>query len=70
MTPRIDVSAISADSSLDEIAHKFIDSGHSKLPVYKDNIDNIIGIIYIYDLYSKPESLDEIIKKFLYCFPQ
>ena len=50
MTPRIDVSAISSDCNLNETAHKFIDSGHSKLPVYRDNIDNIIGIIYIYDL--------------------
>ena len=66
MTPRIDVSAISSDCNLNETAHKFIDSGHSKLPVYKDNIDNIIGIIYIYDLYSKPESLEEIIKKVIF----
>ena len=66
MTPRIDVSAISVDSSLDETAHMFIDSGHSKLPVYKDNIDNIIGIIYIYDLYSKPESLEKIIKTVMF----
>ena len=46
MTPRTEVSAISINSSLDEAAHKFIDSGHSKLPVYKGKIDNIIGIIY------------------------
>jgi len=62
MTPRTDISAISDQLSLDEIAHIFIDSGHSKLPVYKDNIDNIIGMIYLYDLYSKPKNLSEIIK--------
>ena len=65
MTPRIDISAISNQLSLDEIAHIFIDSGHSKLPVYEDNIDNIIGMIYLYDLYSKPENLSEIIKETL-----
>tara|TARA_X000000368_G_scaffold103836_1_gene80299 strand:+ start:84 stop:1301 length:1218 start_codon:yes stop_codon:yes gene_type:complete len=62
MTPRIEISAISDQLSLDEIAHIFIDSGHSKLPVYKENIDNIIGMIYLYDLYSKPKDLSEIIK--------
>ncbi len=62
MTPRTDISAISNQLSLDEIAHIFIDSGHSKLPVYKNNIDNVIGMIYLYDLYSKPKDLSEIIK--------
>jgi CBS domain containing-hemolysin-like protein len=65
MTPRTDISAISDQLSLDEIAHIFIDSGHSKLPVYKENIDNIIGMIYLYDLYSKPKNLSEIIKETL-----
>ena len=62
MTPRIEISSISNNSSLDEIAHIFIDSGHSKLPVYNGNIDNIIGIIYLYDLYTKPSNLNDIIK--------
>ena len=62
MTPRTDISAISDQLSLDEIAHVFIDSGHSKLPVYNKNIDNITGMIYLYDLYSKPKDLSEIIK--------
>ena len=62
MTPRIEISSISNTSSLDEIAHVFIDSGHSKLPVYKGDIDKIIGIIYLYDLYTKPSNLKDIIK--------
>ena len=66
MTPRIEISAISNDLNLDEIAHAFIDCGHSKLPVYKKNVDNIIGIIYLYDLYTKPSNLSEVIKDVLY----
>jgi len=66
MTPRTDISAISNQLNLDEIAHIFIDSGHSKLPVYKDSIDNIIGIIYLYDLYTKPSSLQDIIKEVMF----
>jgi len=62
MTPRTDISAIPHNATLNEAAHIFIDSGHSKLPVYNDNIDNIAGIIYIYDLYSKPKNLKNIIK--------
>ena len=63
MTPRTDISAISNNLNLDEAAHIFIDSGHSKLPVFEDNIDNIIGIIYLYDLYTKPINLKNIIKE-------
>ena len=66
MTPRINIASISRDSTLDEASHAFIDSGHSKLPIYKDNIDNIIGVIYLYDLFTKPSSLTSIIKDVLY----
>jgi CBS domain containing-hemolysin-like protein len=66
MTKRGNISAISSDSSLDELAHKFIDSGHSKLPIFNKNLDNIEGIIYLYDLYSKPKDLVEILRSVLY----
>ena len=66
MTKRVNISAISSDCSLDDLAHKFIDSGHSKLPVFKKNLDKIEGVIYLYDLYSKPEDLVEILRTVLY----
>ena len=62
MTPIDSISAISINSDLDDLAHKFIDSGHSKLPIYDNNLNNIQGIIYLYDLYSKPEKLNDIIR--------
>ena len=62
MTPRTDLSMVSRADSLEKILHTFIDSGHSKLPVYDGDIDNIIGIIYLYDLFKNPNSIDEIIK--------
>ena len=63
MTPRIEISAININSSLEEIVHVFIDSGHSKIPVYKENIDNIVGIIYLYDLYKTPQDINDVIKE-------
>ena len=62
MTPRTKLSMVSKDSSLEEILHTFIDSGHSKLPVYEDSIDSIVGVIYLYDLFKYPDSINEIIK--------
>ena len=62
MTPRAKLSMVSKDASLEEVLHTFIDSGHSKLPVYSDDIDSIVGVIYLYDLFKNPNSIDEIIK--------
>ena len=62
MTPRTEISAISKDDSLEKILHTFIDSGHSKLPVYENSLDNILGIVYLYDLFNAPEKLQEVIK--------
>ena len=66
MTPLENISAIHINSNLDDLAHKFIDSGHSKIPVYGESLDNIKGIIYLYDLYSKPEKLEDILKEVLF----
>ncbi len=62
MTPRTEISAISKDDSLEKILHTFIDSGHSKLPVYENNLDNILGVVYLYDLFNAPENLQDVIK--------
>ena len=45
MIPRIDVVFIQNDMTLDEILENVTESGHSRFPVYKDTIDNVIGIL-------------------------
>lgn len=50
MTPRIDMICSPVDSSLDALAERFIESGHSRIPLYQDSIDNIVGILHIRDL--------------------
>ena len=66
MTPRSEISCISINDSLEKAMHIFIESTHSKLPVYKNNIDNIVGMIYLYDLFKSPESLQDIVKDILF----
>ncbi|MFL2988346.1 MAG: hemolysin family protein [Candidatus Neomarinimicrobiota bacterium] len=66
MTPKNEISCISIDDSLEKAMHIFIESSHSKLPVYKNNIDNIIGMIYLYDLFKGPENLDDIVREILF----
>ncbi len=66
MTPRTEISSISKNSSLEKVLHSFIDSGHSKLLVYQENIDNIVGVVYLYDLFDSPSSLNDVIKPIIY----
>ncbi len=50
MTPRVDITSISIDSQFDEALNIINESGHSRIPVYKESLDNILGILYAKDL--------------------
>ncbi|MBQ6971283.1 MAG: HlyC/CorC family transporter [Synergistaceae bacterium] len=49
MIPRTDMTAIEADATLGDAVRTFIDEGHSRLPVYEESPDNIVGILYVKD---------------------
>ena len=50
MVPRLDMVAIDANMSLKEAAETIVQHGHSRLPVYVDTIDDVLGILYVRDL--------------------
>jgi gliding motility-associated protein GldE len=50
MCPRMDIFALSTNEEFNEITEKIIKNGHSRIPVYEENIDNIVGILYTKDL--------------------
>jgi CBS domain containing-hemolysin-like protein len=58
MTPRPDISACSSSCSLAELKKVIVESGHSRIPIYENNLDNIIGVIYAKDLLKATEALD------------
>lgn len=49
--PRTEIEAVEVNTSLEELKSTFIESGHSKIVVFKDNIDNIIGYIHSSELF-------------------
>jgi putative hemolysin len=53
LTPRVDIIAVENTVTNEEAAEVFAKSGFSRLPVYQDDIDHIIGILYIKDFYNK-----------------
>ena len=52
LTPRIDLTAVSVDDSKEDIAAVFAETGYSRIPVYRDSIDHIIGILYQKDFHN------------------
>ncbi|WP_438972842.1 gliding motility-associated protein GldE [Polaribacter sp.] len=50
MKPRIDIFALSDEEDYEIVLHKILENGYSRNPVYKENIDNIIGVLYAKDL--------------------
>lgn len=67
ITPRVDVVAIEKDASFEEITEIFHTTGYSRLPVYEDTVDNIIGILHEKDFFytckQNSLSLDAVLKK-------
>lgn len=53
MTPRTDVYLINIDTPLNKYLDELIEKGYSRIPVYEEDIDNIIGILYIKDLFGE-----------------
>lgn len=62
MVPRTEMIAVDQNATIDEIQRIFIASGFSKVPVYQDNIDDITGVVFAYDLFEAPESIADIIR--------
>ena len=70
LTPRVDVVAVEDDISLEELAQTFAESGYSRLPVYHDTVDNIIGVVHEKDFYiarlKKTVTMEDLIAPTLY----
>ena len=68
-TPRIDITAIKSEATYDEILEVFKSSGYSRLPVYNDDLDNIIGILYYKDFFTsdvKEKGIASILKPVIF----
>ncbi len=66
MTPRTEIVGVEINTSVDEAIDVFIESGFSKLPVYKESLDHIVGIILAYDMFKRPENIKDVIREVPY----
>lgn len=63
MVPRVDIEGVERHRSVEEATQQFIGTQFSRLPVYEDTIDNIIGYVTTKSLFRYPKTIDEIINK-------
>ncbi|MDA8706972.1 hemolysin family protein [Cyclobacteriaceae bacterium] len=65
MIPRTEIIAVDINDDLLKLSDAFIDSGHSKIIVYKENIDNVIGYCHSLEMFKKPKSIKDILTTIL-----
>jgi len=65
MIPRTEIVAIEVKSSIEELTEILIESGRSKILVYKENIDEIIGYIHSFELFKEPKNISSILRPVL-----
>ena len=74
MVPRADIAAVDISSSLDSLINIMINSAHSRIPVYQEQLDNLAGFVHIKDVLSslrnrKRESIKDLTREILYAAP-
>lgn len=61
LVPRNEIEAIEVNQSIVELKNKFIETGYSRILVYENNIDNIIGYVHQSELFKNPANISEVI---------
>lgn len=60
MTPRTEIAAVELNDDVEELRQLFIETGYSKMIVYQETVDNIVGYIHSFELFKKPKTVKEI----------
>ncbi len=74
MVPRVDIIAIEIDTPFADAVKQLVEHGHSRVPVYRETLDDVVGIVHIKDLLpyaadGKPVPLGKLVRKVLFVAP-
>ncbi|MEO5600248.1 MAG: hemolysin family protein [Cyclobacteriaceae bacterium] len=61
MIPRTEITAVALESGLQKLHEAFLESGHSKIIIYKDSIDDVVGYCHSSALFRKPDRIEDIL---------
>ena len=62
MIPRTEIMALDIESTIDEMVKTFVETGYSKILVFRDSIDNIIGYVHSFEMFKKPQFIKEVLR--------
>jgi CBS domain containing-hemolysin-like protein len=62
MIPRTEITAMEINDDIDDLKQKLVESGLSKILIYRDDIDNIIGYVHSFELFQKPKIIKNVIR--------
>lgn len=69
IVPRPEIVALDVNDNIDELTDNLVRTGHSKILIYKESVDNVIGYVNAYDLFGCPQRIRDIIRPIL-VFPE
>jgi putative hemolysin len=61
MIPRTEVVAVDITTAIEALSRQFTDTGLSKIIIYKGNIDNVVGYVHSFELFKKPETIQDML---------
>ena len=61
MIPRTELVAVELNESIENLIGTFVSSGFSKILIYKENIDDILGYVHSFDMFKRPKSIKEVL---------
>jgi hemolysin (HlyC) family protein len=74
MVPRVDIFALEVETPFDEAVKQIVEYGHSRVPIYRETLDDVLGMVHIKDLLPyavdhRPIALLELVRKLLFVAP-
>jgi magnesium and cobalt transporter len=74
MVPRVDIVAIDVETPFAEVVRRMVEEGHSRLPVYQDDLDHIIGMVHVKDILGfvatgRTTTMAKLVRKVLFVAP-
>jgi CBS domain containing-hemolysin-like protein len=63
LVPRTEIKAIEINEDVEQLRRLFTTTAHSKIMIYEENIDKLVGYVHAFDMFSQPETIKDVVRK-------
>jgi CBS domain containing-hemolysin-like protein len=63
LVPRTEIKAIELNEDVEQLRRLFTTTAHSKIMIYEENIDKLVGYVHAFDMFSQPETIKDVVRK-------